>query len=131
MRTRTEAVAQGFETLHTLPRVAHHRVPQKQRGFTGPKGPKTRSFTSQIKYGIYITYMAKPCNTRQAAKAAGIAVMTLHRWVVAKRLKAPKLCIRHGRAVRLWGEADMQRLKALKQEIYCKGRGRKKGYKRK
>ena len=30
--------------------------------------------------------MVKPCNTQQAAKAAGIAVMTLHRWVVAKRL---------------------------------------------
>ena len=75
--------------------------------------------------------MAKPCNTQQAAKAAGISVMTLHRWVVAKRLKAPKLRIRNGRAVRLWGKADLDRLSKLKQEIYCKGRGRKKGYKRK
>jgi hypothetical protein len=75
--------------------------------------------------------MAKPCNTQQAAKAAGIAVMTLHRWVVAKRLKAPKLHIRHGRAVRLWNNADLARLHKLKQGIYCKGRGRKKGNKRK
>ena len=67
--------------------------------------------------------MVKPCNTQQAAKAAGIAVMTLHRWVVAKRLKAPKLRIRNGRAVRLWGKADLARLRKLKQEIYCKGRG--------
>ena len=74
--------------------------------------------------------MAKPCNTQQAAKAVGIAVMTLHRWVVAKRLKAPKLRIRNGRAVRLWGNADMAQLRKLKQEIYCKGRGRKKGYKK-
>jgi hypothetical protein len=75
--------------------------------------------------------MVNTCNTQQAAKAAGIAVMTLHRWVVAKRLKAPKLRIRNGRAVRLWGNADLARLIKLKQEIYCKGRGRKKGNKRK
>ena len=92
---------------------------------------KIKSFTGFLKYVIYITYMAKPCNTQQAAKAAGIAVMTLHRWVVAKRLKAPALQIRNGRAVRLWGKADLDRLRELKQEIYCKGRGRKKGYKRK
>jgi hypothetical protein len=75
--------------------------------------------------------MAKSYNTQQAAKAAGIAVMTLHRWVVAKRLNAPKLRIRNGRAVRLWGKADLARLRELKLEIYCKGRGRKKGYNRK
>ena len=75
--------------------------------------------------------MAKPCNTQQAAKALGVSVMTLHRWIVAKRLDAPKLRIRNGRAVRLWGSADLARLRKLKQQIYCKGRGRKKGYKRK
>jgi excisionase family DNA binding protein len=75
--------------------------------------------------------MVQPCNTQQAAKAVGISTMTLHRWVAAKRLKAPKLRIRHGRAVRLWSKADLAGLRKLKQEIYCKGRGRKKGYKRK
>ncbi len=35
--------------------------------------------------------MAKLCNTQQAARAAGIAVMTLHRWVVAGKLKALRL----------------------------------------
>jgi predicted site-specific integrase-resolvase len=74
--------------------------------------------------------MAMLCNTQQTAKAAGIAVMTLHRWMVAKRLKAPKLRIRNGRAVRLWNSADLERVRKVKQEIYCKGRGRKKGYKR-
>jgi len=57
--------------------------------------------------------------------------MTLHRWIVAGRLKAPQLRIRNGRAVRLWHKADLDRLRGLKQQIYCKGRGRKKGYKRK
>jgi len=73
----------------------------------------------------------KPRNTQQAAKVAGIAVMTLHRWIVAKKLEAPKLRIRNGRAVRLWSKADLDRLRKLKQAIYRKGRGRKKGYKRK
>jgi len=40
-----------------------------------------------IKYVIYITHMAKLCNTQQAAKAAGVSVMTLHRWIVAARVK--------------------------------------------
>ncbi len=75
--------------------------------------------------------MLGPCNTQQAAKAAGISMMTLHRWIVAAKVKAPKLCIRNGRAVRLWSQADLNRLLKLKKQIYCKGRGRKKGYKRK
>jgi predicted site-specific integrase-resolvase len=75
--------------------------------------------------------MPKPCNTQQAAKAAGISNMTLHRWIVGAKVKAPKLRIRNGRAVRLWSKADLDRLRKLKRQIYCKGRGRKKGYKRK
>lgn len=75
--------------------------------------------------------MAKLCNTQQAAKTVGLSVMTVHRWIVAKRLKAPALRIRNGRAVRLWSNANLNRLRKLKQQIYCKGRGRKKGYKRK
>ena len=75
--------------------------------------------------------MAKSCNTQRAASAVGIAVMTLHRWMVAGKVKGPKLRIRNGRAVRLWSQADLARLRKLKQTIYCKGRGRKKGYKRK
>jgi predicted site-specific integrase-resolvase len=74
--------------------------------------------------------MAKPCNTQQAAKAAGIAVMTLHRWAVAKKLKAPKLRIRDGRAVRLWSKADLARLRKVKRLIYGKGKGPRKGSKR-
>ena len=75
--------------------------------------------------------MAKPCNTQQAASAVGISMMTLHRWIVAGKVKAPKLRIRNGRAVRLWGQAALARLRSVKQATYCKGRGRKKGYKRK
>jgi hypothetical protein len=61
----------------------------------------------------------------------GIAVMTLHRWVVAKRLKAPKLRIRNGRAVRLWSKTDLVRLRKVKRLVYGKGKGPRKGSKRK
>jgi hypothetical protein len=57
-------------------------------------------------------------------------MMTLHRWITTGKVKPPKLRIRNGRAVRLWGKADLAELLRLKQSIYCKGRGRKKGYKR-
>jgi predicted site-specific integrase-resolvase len=60
----------------------------------------------------------------------GISTMTLQRWMAAGKVKGPKLRIRHGRAVRLWGQADLVGLRRLKQEVYCKGRGRKKGYKK-
>jgi hypothetical protein len=79
---------------------------------------------------IYHT-MVKPCNTRQAAKAVGISTMTLQRWLAAGRVKGPKLRIRNGRAVRLWGKGHLAALHKVKLATYCKGRGRKKGYKRK
>ena len=61
----------------------------------------------------------------------GISTMTLQRWLAAGKVKGPKLRIRNGRAVRLWSDADLARLQKLKEQIYCKGRGRKKGYKQK
>jgi excisionase family DNA binding protein len=75
--------------------------------------------------------MALPCSTEQAASVTGISTMTLYRWLAAGKLNAPKLCVQGSRAVRLWSKADLNRLSRLKQEIYCKGRGRKKGYKQK
>jgi len=67
-----------------------------------------------------------PFTTVHAAKAAGIALVTLQRWIAAGRLKAPKLRIRHGRAVRLWGQSDLARLLKTKAATYRRGRGRKK-----
>jgi len=75
--------------------------------------------------------MKVPCNTKHAAELVGISMMTLHRWIVAAKVKAPKLRIRNGRAVRLWSKVDLAQLRKVKQETYCKGRGRKKGYRRK
>jgi predicted site-specific integrase-resolvase len=65
-------------------------------------------------------------NTQQAAAAAGISLMTLQRWIAARKVKAPELIIRNGRAVRLWNRDDLARLREVKKAIYRKGRGRKK-----
>ena len=62
--------------------------------------------------------------TPEAAKRAGIALVTLQRWIAAG--KAPKLHIRNGHAVRLWAKKDLDLLLIQKQAIYCRGRGRKK-----
>lgn len=52
-------------------------------------------------------------NTRQAAKEAGISRVTLQEWVRRGIVRAPKLQIRHGRAVRLWTASDVVRLKSV------------------
>ena len=73
----------------------------------------------------------KPCTTEQAARAAGISRATLQFWIAEGKLKAPDVQLVDGKAVRLWGSADLARLKAVKTEIYRKGRGRKPGRKKK
>jgi predicted site-specific integrase-resolvase len=72
--------------------------------------------------------MNKPVSSRYAAKAAGISLMTLQRWIADGDIRAPKLQIVNGRATRFWDVEDLERLKKLKQEIYRRGRGRKKGW---
>jgi hypothetical protein len=54
--------------------------------------------------------------------------MTLQRSIADGDIRAPKLQIVNGRATRLWDADDLERLKKLKQEIYRRGRGRKKGW---
>lgn len=64
--------------------------------------------------------------TDQAAKGAGISLVTLQRWIASGKVKGPKLRIRNGRAVRLWAKKDLDLLLIQKRAIYCRGRGRKK-----
>jgi excisionase family DNA binding protein len=71
--------------------------------------------------------MKRPVSTRYAAKAVGISLMTLQRWIADGDIRAPRLQIVDGRATRLWDADDLERLGKLKQEIYCRGRGRKAG----
>jgi predicted site-specific integrase-resolvase len=64
--------------------------------------------------------------TNETARRAGIALVTLQRWIAAGKVDAPELRIRNGRAVRLWTMHDVDRLSQAKLAIYCRGRGRKK-----
>ena len=66
--------------------------------------------------------------TRYAAKHVGISLMTLQRWIANEDIRAPKLQIVNGRATRIWECDDLERLRSLKEKIYCRGRGRKKGF---
>jgi MerR HTH family regulatory protein len=91
--------------------------------FCGSAATKTKHFYKPH-YMCYIYHsMAKPCNTQQAASAVDISVMTLQRWLAAGKVKGPKLRIRNGRAVRLWGKADLARLRKVKRLVYGKGKG--------
>lgn len=71
--------------------------------------------------------METPFSTRYAAKAVGISLMTLQRWIADESLRPPRLQIVDGRATRLWHVEDLERLRKTKEKIYRRGRGRKKG----
>jgi excisionase family DNA binding protein len=71
--------------------------------------------------------MKAPFSTRYAAKAVGISLMTLQRWIADGDIRPPKLQIVNGRATRLWDNEDLEELRQSKEKIYCRGRGRKKG----
>jgi predicted site-specific integrase-resolvase len=70
--------------------------------------------------------MKKPVSTRYAAKAVGISLMTLQRWIADGDIRPPRLQIVNGRATRLWDIEDVERLRQSKEKNYCRGRGRKK-----
>ena len=72
--------------------------------------------------------MKRPVTTRYAAKEVGISLMTLQRWIANGDIQAPRLQIMNGRATRIWEADDLERLRRLKEKIYCRGRGRKKGF---
>lgn len=62
--------------------------------------------------------------TREAAKKVGITRQTLQAWIAAGKVKPPK-ATRFGRwTLRTWTEADVTRLRRVKQRIYKKELGR-------
>ena len=61
--------------------------------------------------------------TGQAAKKAGISRVTLQEWVRRGIVRAPELRISGGRAVRLWTDADVAKLKSVEVPM---GRPKKK-----
>ena len=57
----------------------------------------------------------KPLSTSQAAKAGGISLITLQRWIAGRKVKAPKLSNVGGVKVRLWSKADIARIRKARR----------------
>ncbi len=68
---------------------------------------------------------AKTYTTQKAADAVGITRATLQAWIKNGKFKAPTTKVRNGRAVRVWTESDLAKLKAVKKEIYQEKRPRR------
>jgi len=66
-------------------------------------------------------------STPQAAKKLGISLMTLNRYIVAKKIPVPPVRIR-GVRVRLWSREDIERVRKLLPKI---ANGRKTRYQKK
>ena len=64
--------------------------------------------------------------TAEAAKRTGITWRTLQRWIAAGKVKSPKPSLVGAVGYRLWSADDVIRLGRVKEQIYRKGRGRKK-----
>jgi DNA-binding transcriptional MerR regulator len=64
-------------------------------------------------------------STNGAARKLGIHPITLHRWVLEGRIKAPKKQRIGGVVIRLWTDRDLERVRKYKEANYRKGRGRK------
>jgi excisionase family DNA binding protein len=66
------------------------------------------------------------CTTTEAAKKVGIHVATLQRWIAEGKVDAPKPTLIGAVGYRFWSSDDIERLRKVKESVYCKGRGRKK-----
>jgi DNA-binding transcriptional MerR regulator len=64
-------------------------------------------------------------STPEAARKCGVHHITLQRWISQQKISAPRKTRVGGVVVRLWNEADLERVRRYKKESYCKGRGRK------
>jgi len=68
----------------------------------------------------------KLCTTVEVAKTQGVPRATLQFWIASGKLKAPKVQLIGGRAVRLWNEADIESVRKLKGKLKPGPRSRKK-----
>ena len=53
----------------------------------------------------------KTCSSREAAARLGISLMTLQRYIAAKKIQAPKLQVISGIKLRLWNVRDIERVR--------------------
>lgn len=66
----------------------------------------------------------KACTTAEAARAARISRATLQAWIATGKISAPDVQLVAGKAVRLWQQKDIAKLRAVRAEIYYQKRGR-------
>jgi AcrR family transcriptional regulator len=57
--------------------------------------------------------MSRKLSTSEIAKAAGVPRATLQYWIRTKKISAPPIRLRRNRAVRLWTNAQMKRIRKL------------------
>ena len=69
--------------------------------------------------------MRKTCSTIDVASAAGVSLVTLRRWIAAKKVRASIMVPMDSRTLHRWTTADVERVKKYKAKFYRKGRGRK------
>lgn len=69
-----------------------------------------------------------PHSTREVARKLGLHFTTLHRYIAAKKVPLPPLTRLAGVKVRLWSDADIEKVRALLPKI---ANGRKTRYQRK
>jgi excisionase family DNA binding protein len=62
--------------------------------------------------------------TEEAAAKVGISRVTLQVWIKAKKITPPKPTLDGARSKRLWTASDVARLRATKERIYRRGKGR-------
>jgi excisionase family DNA binding protein len=67
-------------------------------------------------------------STQQVAKKLGIGIATLTRHIQAGKIPAPKTTLVGGMRIRLWSDADIERVRALLPKI---ANGRKTRYQKK
>lgn len=70
----------------------------------------------------------EPYSTREVARKLGLHFTTLHRYIAAKKVPLPPLTRLAGVKVRLWSDADVERVQALLPKI---ANGRKTRYQKK
>jgi DNA-binding transcriptional MerR regulator len=62
--------------------------------------------------------------TEQAAAKAGISRVTLQAWIKARKITPPQPTLDGARSKRLWTASDVSRLRATREKIYRRGKGR-------
>ena len=67
----------------------------------------------------------KTLSNSEVARQAGVPPGTLQRWLATGELRWPKVLVTDGRIVRLWEQADIERILRYKARSCAKGRNRR------